>query len=161
MEETWKVIIGYPNYKVSNMGNVSGKNGKKISKCKRGNYFAINLYKNNKRKTFNVHRLVAESFIPNTENKRCVNHTDSNTLNNNVSNLEWATHKENVQHAYRLGRKKHGKGEQSSNFKLKDTEILEIKRLFKDGLRIKDIVPLFNVSQPTISRVILNKQRVV
>lgn len=59
-----------------------------------------------KQKIHKIHRLLAEHFIPNPDNKPCVNHIDGNKLNNSISNLEWATVSENVKHAYvnKLGR---------------------------------------------------------
>ena len=50
-----------------------------------------------------VHRLVANAFIPNPENKRCINHKDGNKKNNNINNLEWVSYSENMKHAYRTG----------------------------------------------------------
>lgn len=66
-------------------------------------YVYVCLFKNNRQKTFRVNRLVALMFIPNPENKPEVNHKDGNKLNNCVSNLEWNTTKENIEHAYRTG----------------------------------------------------------
>lgn len=56
-----------------------------------------------KRKTFKVHRLLAELFIPNPDNKPEVNHKDGDKCNNELSNLEWVTHSENIQHAWDTG----------------------------------------------------------
>lgn len=80
----------------------------------RGNYLSVDLRKNGKRKTFQVHRLVAIMFIPNPENKSEVNHIDGNKLNNSVTNLEWNTTSENIKHAYQTGLSKLRKGKNST-----------------------------------------------
>ncbi len=119
MKEVWKDIMGYENYyQVSNMGAVRSKDRELKSGIgkfvKRGRtlkaqpnangYLRINLKIPNKRKYVFVHRLVAVAFVPNPSNKPCVNHVDSNFLNNRADNLEWVTQKENMRHAIKKGR---------------------------------------------------------
>ena len=70
---------------------------------KRNGYMYVYLTKNAKGKNCRVHRLVADAFIPNMENKLEVNHIDGNKQNNNIDNLEWCTFKENIRHSYKLG----------------------------------------------------------
>ena len=72
-------------------------------------YFRTALALNGKKITVKVHRIVAEAYIPNPENKPQVNHIDGNKSNNNVNNLEWSTAKENTIKAYEIGLKKKGK----------------------------------------------------
>lgn len=55
------------------------------------------------KKSHNVHRVIAKTFIPNPDNLTCVNHKDGNKLNNSVDNLEWCTHSENTLHSFRTG----------------------------------------------------------
>lgn len=98
MEEIWKDIYGYEElYQVSNLGRVKSLNYNhtrkehilKPRKDKDG-YLRINLYKDEKRKTMFVHRLVAQTFIPNDDLfKTQINHKDENKGNNNINNLEW------------------------------------------------------------------------
>lgn len=100
MEEIWKTIEDYPNYEVSTFGNIKNKTTNNIltpRKTSHG-YLRINIQKNNKYKSFYVHRLVANIFIPNPENKPTVNHIDACTSNNNLINLEWATMSEQNKH---------------------------------------------------------------
>ena len=91
MEEIWKDIIGFESlYKVSNSGNVKNKKEKiKKTHFDKDGYVCCTLYKNGKAKNVRIHRLVAEAFIPNPENKPIVNHKDENKQNNYDSNLEW------------------------------------------------------------------------
>ena len=124
MQEIWKDIKGYEGlYQVSNLGKVKSlkkevnfysglyKEVKKrkykeriinLKKTNRG-YMNITLYKNGIRKHFNVHRLVADTFILNPNNLPEVNHKDGNKENNCVDNLEWVTRSENMQHSLKTG----------------------------------------------------------
>ena len=96
--EEWKDIENYNNYEVSTFGNIRNKKtGRILKTANNGGYYSIGL-SNKKTKTFQVHRLVAETFIKNIENKAHVNHKDKNGLNNNLINLEWNTPKENNIH---------------------------------------------------------------
>ncbi len=71
-----------------------------------GYYTVCLLMPDGSRLTHYVHRILAIAFIPNPENKKCVNHIDGNKLNNELSNLEWVTHGENNSHAIKIGLKK-------------------------------------------------------
>ena len=113
MIERWKDIIGYEGfYQISNYGRVrslkmwNGICGKYIDRIKilkntrfNNGYYCVSL----KRKKYTVHRLVAEAFIPNSNNYSCINHKDGNKLNNCVSNLEWCSYKHNLREALKLG----------------------------------------------------------
>lgn len=104
MQEIWKDIINFPNYQISNLGNVYSKKNYKIRKSFVSNgYLCIYLFKNGKRYRKKIHRLVAEAFIPNPNNLPIINHIDGNKMNNIVSNLEWCTSKQNTIHAYKTG----------------------------------------------------------
>ncbi|MDY3132352.1 MAG: HNH endonuclease [Treponema sp.] len=93
----WKIIEGFTDYKVNENGEVySIKRNKILKQYERKNYLGVYLYQNNKRKFKAVHRLVAEAFIDNPYNLPQVNHKDENSMNNNVSNLEWCTQKYNM-----------------------------------------------------------------
>jgi hypothetical protein len=98
-------IEGYDNYVIFPSGNIRNILTDKLLNANNGEgfYNTVRLRKDGKAKTFKLHRLLAQAFIPNPENKPCVNHKDGNKLNNDLSNLEWCTHKENMKHAYDNG----------------------------------------------------------
>lgn len=114
-EVIWKDIPGYEGYYIISSKGVilSLRHSKGVRKIKRvvsqslnngkdvNSYWSTNLWKNNNGKHLFVHRLLALAFIPNPENKEHVNHIDLNKLNNDLSNLEWVTRRENFAHYYR------------------------------------------------------------
>jgi hypothetical protein len=97
--EEWHIIKDFPNYSVSNFGNVKNNKTNKIMKlCIKSGYYHIGLSNNIIRKVLKVHRLVAFAFIENPNNKLEVNHINKNKCDNSITNLEWSTRKENNQH---------------------------------------------------------------
>ena len=109
MEEVWKDIEGYEGlYQVSNKGRVKSlnyHNTKKEKLLKPGinmyGYKIVRLFKNKTSKYFLVHRLVAQSFLPNPHNLSYVNHKDECKTNNVVTNIEWCTAKYNLNYGSR------------------------------------------------------------
>jgi len=117
----WADVDGYENlYQVSNTGMVRSLDrtishsktnkmklkGITLSPSNDGNgYLHVALHRYKEIKTFKVHRLVAKAFILNPDNKKTVNHKDSNRKNNNVLNLEWASYRENITHKTRKNNK--------------------------------------------------------
>ena len=85
-------------------GRLDNRKGKQLRpSVDKDGYERVVLTKDGIRKTYSVHKLVALAFIPNPENKTTINHIDGNKRNNNVSNLEWATEKENQNHKWKNG----------------------------------------------------------
>ena len=92
--EIWKDIPEYEGkYQASSFGRIRSIASSKIMSSNRSDsdYIVVNLYKNKKRKTFLVHRLIAKTFIPNPNNLPIVNHKNENKQDNRVCNLEWCS----------------------------------------------------------------------
>lgn len=167
--ETWKDITGFEGkYQISNKGNVLSYLSGKILKpqVNRQGYLIVNLYyETGKCRKYRIHRLVAEHYVSNPDNKPFVNHLDGNKYNNEESNLEWVTAEENMEHAYNTGLnspEKRAKGEQHGRCKLSDADVYWIRTHYQP--RSKEfgqsaLATMFGVSQPTISNIIKEKSR--
>jgi hypothetical protein len=95
--EVWKPIPGYEGlYEISNLGRIRRLTWKFVRGSDFGGYRRVNLIKNGEQKSFLVHRLVAEAFIPNENEYPFINHMDENPSNNSADNLEWCTPAHNV-----------------------------------------------------------------
>ena len=97
MNKEWKPVVGHEGYEVSDCGEIKNTKTNRLLKSSldTGGYEKVMLYNNGKRYSKSIHILVAKAFIPNPENKPCVDHIDTIRTNNAVTNLRWVTHKEN------------------------------------------------------------------
>ena len=148
MKELWKDLEGEfgKHYQVSTLGRVRSKNRQIV--CNNGtilnlkskilaqdhhktNCYRVRLCVDKVKYSKSVHRLVAEAFIPNPENKPEVNHIDGNRLNNEVSNLEWCTKEENMRHATETGLIYNPFGEDARNSKY-------VTKIYKDGVLVAE-----------------------
>lgn len=159
-KELWRPLDLYINIKVSSKGRI----WKCTSKCPKGRIYSefkkdrdgydkINVQKKDGSYTVAyVHRLVAMAFIENPESKACVNHIDCNRSNNNVSNLEWVTHRENVLHSYKFGNRKACK-KVPRNTILTDFQIEQIDNL-RNYYSVSQIAKLYNIEYQSLKNII-------
>lgn len=134
--EIWKTHKDFPVYLISNLGRIKNKKRNRVLKTRvhEGYYDCRIPNKYGKNKNPRIHRMVAETFIPNPDNKKQVNHKDGNKLNNNVDNLEWATNKENQIHSVKNGlHKAHG------YVILTEEEVHDICRLLEEGKSYREL----------------------
>jgi hypothetical protein len=160
MIEKWKVIEGYENYMVSDLGNVKNIKRNRILKPDVSKLGYHRVLLNRKHKS--IHRLVCIAFKPNPENKETVNHKDNNPSNNRLDNLDWATQYENMQHMIKQGRDKKNKGfthdrnngEENGKAKLDWEKVYDIRN---SNLSQKELSIKYNMSITSISEVIRYK----
>lgn len=172
--EIWKEIKGYEGiYSISSFGNVKrhersvpSKNASrmvlkekllKIHTNHRG-YSYVVFGVNNKSQNYSIHRLIAEYFIPNPENKEQVNHINGIKSDNRIENLEWATRKENMVHAREnnLFPSDHNRGIKHGKAILNPKKVREIRELKDNGKSYKQLADLYSVSMGCI-QLIMNR----
>ncbi len=165
MEEKW--IKGFQNkYSVSDEGEVfsyiSGSKKRLMPNKNQDGYLCVALGLGYKKtmKHYRIHRLVAEAFIENPDGKATVNHKDGIKANNNVANLEWNTHQENMEHAFENGLippPPCSRGELNGMAKLKEYQVKQVRFLLSKrdayGINQTDIAKLFGVSFQQISKI--------
>jgi hypothetical protein len=178
MEEKWIEISGYEGkYMVSTFGNIlsiekkvksSRGNGichvkEKIVKsfANRNGYFSVLLYSNCFGKRYSLHRLVAQAFIPNPENKPQVNHKDGNKSNNKVDNLEWVTQSENNLHSYNVLNRNRAKKKGADSHISKPVSVYSIDdKLIGEYVSIKDAAIKLGHSNEYISGLLRGKIKI-
>lgn len=123
------------------------------SKNPSNNYYIVTLVDSTgKRKNKPIHRIMCETFLPNSENKRHVNHKDGNKLNNSLDNLEWATEQENAQHAVDTGLTTHDHcKKQVFQYSLDKTTLLAVFNSDADA-EIATGVAKQNISKVTLGK---------
>ncbi|BAN59663.1 HNH endonuclease [Bacillus phage phiNIT1] len=177
MKENWESLKGVvkhgDKYAVSTLGRVKNANTGRILKPYTTplGYHQVSLCSNSQCKNYRVHRLVALVFIPNPDNKREVNHKDTNKQNNCISNLEWSTSSENHKHAYAHGlmkppvkkrtkpvKKTKPKPKGRNRAELTEQDVIEIRKLAATGEYTHEkLSTMFGVHRRTISYIIQRK----
>lgn len=172
-KEFWKVIEDFPNYLISNKGNVKTVKTleNRILFTKDDGYVSCTLTLNGKSYYKYVHRLVAEAFVINPKTKKQVNHKNGIKNDNRVENLEWVTPSENIRHAIETGllkykkkekdikNSKHSKGEDANGSLLNPEKVITIRVLHETGeYKQMELAEMFGVNYRTINDVIKRRQ---
>lgn len=168
--EIWKDIVGFEGiYKISNTGRVVSlpktkiecgrKSGNELKeKIGRAGYIYVALRKDKKQNNYLIHRLIAKAFIPNTNNKPCINHINSIRTDNRIENLEWCTYSENNSHAHKVGGQGKYVGEKHSQSKLTKLQVEEIRAKYKKYKYTMIMLSLeYGASKSAIQAIINNK----
>ena len=161
----WKDVVGFEGkYKVNSSGVIKSVVRKnrlteimKVQKVDKDGYMIVNLFKNGDAKQMKVHRVVAMAFIPNTFNKKQVNHINGIKNDNRLENLEWCTQSENMQHSYDNKLTKASVGEKNGNSKLTTKDVEDMKKLRK-FMTYQELANVFSVSICQAHRIINNKR---
>lgn len=174
LAEMWRRVPGWDGYEVNADGDVRsidrtiiGKDG--VPKIYRGKYLTskknefgyltVHLREPGRDcPAMRVHRLVAMAFIPNPDGKPNINHIDCDPTNNCVSNLEWCTQEENMQHMHKLGRGRSRKGQRPTTAKLTSEQVLALRHKFATGqCTRKSLSDEYGVCKSAIDRIVTRR----
>ena len=179
IDEIWRPITAHPDYEVSNLGRVRRvtdvtypmPNGGTATKARAGQllkigsfqrwrgslpYSRVSLQVRGSARPFHVHRLVAEAFVPNPDNKPCVNHINSDVSDARAVNLEWCTYKENADHSYLAGRSGPPPapfGVEHRSAKLTDDAVRQIRKMSASGMSNAKVAKVFGINRSCVSRI--------
>jgi hypothetical protein len=165
--EIWKKVLGYCNYECSNLGRIKTFNWKNSGKEAimkpaldgSGYYRTVLKREDGKLATIKVHRIILETFNPNSESfKLECNHKNGIKTDNNIDNLEWVTRRQNLEHSFNSNLQYILKGEEVGNSILKEYQVKEIRLKFKPRLysRIK-LANEYGVSEATIKDILYKR----
>jgi DNA-binding transcriptional regulator YiaG len=169
--EIWKDVVGWEGlYQVSSLGRFKslsrektiGARGKILMKSflmKQGQsrgYFYIIFYRNGIIEKHQSHRVVANHFIKNSENKRTVNHINGNKKDNTINNLEWLNDSEQQKHAVKIGLRNKTLGENSNLSKLNETSVKEIRELHKQKIKQNELASIYKINRNTVHNIVNN-----
>ena len=175
-EERWADCPIFPDrYEISSIGNIRSKSYLKQGRNRGGifsfvteskpiakgmshdGYYQVRLQAGREKVSRKIHRLVALAFIPVIEGKNCVNHKDSNRLNNSVDNLEWCTQQENVKHGYDSGSNSNAK-ERHPQAIYSDDIAKEVRELVAKGNKPKEVASMLGVNYSSVIKIKNNKR---
>lgn len=145
-----KYVKGYDNYIITRDGRViNTSTNKELKVCKTARYYNLQLSKGGKARTFSLHRLIAEAYIPNPNNYPAVRHLNDDRTDNRVENLAWGTVSDNMKDKFTNGYKMHSR-------KLDAEKVGKIRTL-KGEFTQEHLAYLFDVSRRTIAQIHNNK----
>lgn len=157
VEPRWRQIENYPWYEISDRGDVRNTRTNKIlgRRVDKDGYREVQLYDSGVGRNHKTHRLVAEAFIPREPDRDQINHLNGDKEDNRVENLQWCTRSENTRHAYNeLGFKANIGPANAARTKLTADKVSEIVQLREQGMPVKEIAHMYEVSIYSIYRVI-------
>lgn len=150
--ESWLCVPGYDGqYAVSNLGRIKNvhRNSFKVFFMSPQGYYRVGFYIKGRGTKYQVHRVVAQAFVPNPKRKPAINHKDGNKLNNCSKNLEWCTYKENSQHASKMMLLSHGENHWLA--KLNEFQVRVIRK--SSDLTGIELSKIFNITTANISSI--------